>query len=63
MLNDLIAYTRTHFAAEEKLMQTNGYPDFASHKAQHGQLAKQVTDLQADYNAGKVAVSTKVAGF
>lgn len=26
VLNDLIAYTRTHFAAEEKLMQTNGYP-------------------------------------
>lgn len=40
-----------------------GIPDFASHKAQQDQLTKQVTDLQADFNAGKVALSTKVAGF
>jgi len=63
VLKDLIAYTRTHFAAEEKLMQTHGYPDFAAHKTQHDQLTKQVMDLQADFNAQKVAISTKTAAF
>ena len=28
VLAELIQYTRTHFAAEERIMQTNGYPDF-----------------------------------
>ncbi len=63
VLNDLIAYTRTHFAAEEKLMQTHGYPDFVVHKALHDQLTKQVGQMQADFKAGKVALSTKVAAF
>ena len=63
VLKELVAYTRTHFATEEKLMQANGYPDFAGHKAQHDQLTKQVMELQADFKAGKVALSTKVATF
>lgn len=63
VVNDLIAYTRTHFATEEKLMQTNGYPDFNAHKALHDQLTKQVVQIQDDFKAGKVALSTKVAAF
>jgi hemerythrin len=63
VLKELITYTRTHFAAEEKLMQMHGYPDLAGHKAQHDQLTKQVMDLQNDFSAGKVALSTKVAAF
>lgn len=63
VLNDLFTYTKTHFAAEEKLMQANGYPDFAAHKTLHDQFTKQVGDMQADFKAGKVALSTKVAAF
>ena len=28
-------YTRDHFAAEEALMKSAGYPDLAAHKAEH----------------------------
>jgi hemerythrin len=63
VVNDLIAYTKTHFAAEEKLMQSNGYPDFAAHKAVHDKMTQQVVQIQADFQAGKVALSTKVAAF
>jgi hemerythrin len=63
VLDDLITYTRTHFATEEKLMQANGYPDYAAHKALHDQLTKQAGQMQADFKSGKAALSTKVAAF
>jgi hemerythrin len=63
VLNDLITYTKTHFAAEEKLMQSNSYPDFAAHKAVHEKMTQQVVQIQEDFKAGKVAVSTKLAAF
>lgn len=63
VLNDLVTYTRTHFATEEKLMQSNAYPDFAAHKAVHDKLTAQVGQMQTDFQAGKVALSTKVTSF
>jgi hemerythrin len=63
VVNDLIAYTRTHFAAEEKLMQSNGYPDYNAHKAVHDKMTQQVLQIQEDFTAGRVALSTKLATF
>ena len=39
---DLAAYTREHFAHEEKFMQSIHYPQFASHKKIHEKLLDQV---------------------
>jgi hemerythrin len=63
VLKELVTYTRTHFAAEEKLMQMHQYPDLPAHKAVHDEMTKKVMDLQADFSAGKVALSTKVTAF
>lgn len=63
VLKELVTYTRTHFAAEEKLMQMHEYPDFPAHKAVHDQMTKKVMELQSDFSAGKVALSTKVTAF
>ena len=41
-LDELIDYTKTHFAREEQLMQENGYPDFEVHKLQHEQMIAKV---------------------
>lgn len=32
ILNALLSYTNTHFASEEKLTQTHGYPGYLFHK-------------------------------
>ena len=53
ILDDLIAYTGTHFSAEERLMQQYGYPGTAKHKAEHAALVKQVLDIQKNFKEGK----------
>ena len=50
VLQSLISYTLTHFAAEEAKM-TDGYPDAAKHKACHNALREKVLDLQKQHLA------------
>ena len=38
ILDGLIAYTKTHFANEERYFQQHGYADYAQHKAEHDAL-------------------------
>ena len=63
ILNSLISYTATHFADEEALMRQHGYPDLPKHKSEHDKLAKQVLDLQKQYQTLKSALSTTVMNF
>jgi hemerythrin len=42
----LEAYTLTHFAEEEKLMQQVAYPDVKKHKAQHEGFTAKLADLK-----------------
>jgi hemerythrin len=63
ILNRLVQYTAMHFAHEERLMQLHGYPDFATHKAQHDALVKQVMAFQTDFNAGHSTVAVPVLQF
>ncbi|MCX8028178.1 MAG: bacteriohemerythrin [Thermodesulfovibrionales bacterium] len=48
-LTDLVSYTKTHFATEEKYMTQYNYPDLAKHKKEHEDLAKKVADFQQKY--------------
>lgn len=45
ILADLFEYSRTHFRAEEALMQSIEYPDLASHKDEHHQFIEHIVDL------------------
>ena len=64
ILNNLINYTKTHFANEERFMRETNYPDIQAHLAEHQALAKQVLEVQAKYNAGATAVlSMEVMNF
>ena len=63
LLSDLITYTKTHFADEEKLMQTNGYPDFAAHKQLHDALTKQVIATEQAFKAGKAPSAVELGKF
>ena len=63
ILDRLVQYTTVHFAYEERLLQTNGYPDFMAHKAEHDALVKKVLQFQVDFNAGRVALSIDLVRF
>lgn len=64
VLDDLIDYTKTHFANEEHFLKKFGYPDLESHKREHDALTKQVVDIQRKYHAGATAMlSMEVMSF
>jgi hemerythrin len=56
LLAALVAYTQTHFTAEESLMEASRYPDSARHKARHEALAQ--TLLAASCQGGAISVET-----
>ncbi len=62
-LDDLIAYTVTHFADEERLMKQHGYPEYDAHKAEHDKLTQQALKLQSEFKAGKAGVNMEVLNF
>ena len=63
VFNTLLAYTRTHFAEEEKLMQQCGFPGFSEHKQLHERLTQQVIDLGEQFREGKSSLTVHVATF
>lgn len=63
LLNKLVSYCANHFAVEEGLMQTAGYPDFSSHKAKHDKMTAKVLALQSDLKAGKLNLTIEVSQF
>lgn len=63
ILTDLIAYTETHFADEEEMMNRYGYPSLADHKQEHRELAVRVGALAADFETDKSVLSEQAAVF
>jgi len=62
-LANLISYTKSHFASEERLMQRYAYPDYAAHKIEHDQLTNKVIAFQNDFNAGRTMLSLDLMQF
>jgi hemerythrin len=62
-IGSLVDYARTHFAAEERLMQTQGYPDFQAHKAIHDKLLARVDDYDQRYRNGDTTVASEMLPF
>ncbi|HLJ45438.1 MAG TPA: bacteriohemerythrin [Bryobacteraceae bacterium] len=63
ILQELIKYTKSHFLAEEKLMEVHGYPDLARHKEQHKILTQHVMELEQKIRSGRAIVSMDVMKF
>jgi hemerythrin len=51
ILQSLTDYTVIHFGDEIKLMQENGYPEIARHKAEHDKFVLQVQDLHQKFQS------------
>jgi len=61
-LGNLIAYTKRHFADEELLMQSNRYPFYQQHRAEHVALTEQVVRFQRSFE-GRAAISVELMQF
>ncbi|MCX8025331.1 MAG: bacteriohemerythrin [Thermanaerothrix sp.] len=63
IFDELVDYTRTHFASEETLMERYNYPDYAPHRQQHEELTQQVLELRERFRNGQIALSITVMNF
>ena len=62
-LGNLIAYTKTHFANEERLMQTYHYPAYPEHKAAHDAFTARVLEFHKEFKAGRVGMTIELLQF
>jgi hemerythrin len=62
-LADLIDYTHTHFATEERFFVEFDYADKEAHMAEHRALSSKVLELKAEFDAGNTAVTLEVMRF
>ena len=62
VLDDLINYTKFHFAREEDYFAKTGYPA-VEHMKDHRELVKQAEKLQSRYKNGKPALSIETLDF
>lgn len=62
VLADLIEYTKTHFAHEERLMKETGFPGYEEQRRAHEALIAKVLDIQQKYANG-TALSQEVMSF
>jgi len=62
-LDELIDYTKHHFALEESYMKSHNYPQYNSHKQMHDELTKQVVDLQEKFKSGHTTISVPTLNF
>ena len=63
ILQELVNYAATHFAAEETLMRLHSYPELAEHRKQHQELAAQVADFERDHRKGEALLSLPLMLF
>ncbi len=62
-LNDLVAYTKTHFAEEESLLDRHNYPELSHHQLQHIQLIKKISEFQNQFNSGNALITIELMDF
>jgi hemerythrin len=60
ILNDLSAYTATHFRTEERYFAQYKYPDTFNHRIEHIAFAKKVAQFSEAYANGNIPLTTEV---
>ncbi len=63
VLSSLIDYTVRHFALEERYFAKTGYPNTATHVAEHEKLKKQVSELRHNFSLGNATVTNELMTF
>lgn len=63
LLNELLRYTKTHFATEEKYMSQHGYPDLAAQKKEHEMFTAKIAEFIESFESGRTSISVSVTSF
>lgn len=65
VIGDLMEYTRTHFAEEERQMAQHHFPEakLAEHRDAHQQLVRQVEDIANRFRNGDQRMAAEVMCF
>ncbi|WLE97004.1 MAG: bacteriohemerythrin [Candidatus Electrothrix communis] len=63
ILDNLIAYTASHFQTEEKYFKEFKYPHEREHKKEHVEFVKKVLEFKKGFDQGKNIVSVSVLHF
>lgn len=63
VMNELVSYTRYHFAYEERLMEAAGYAGLAEHRRRHSAMVAQVESFQMAISSGHASVSLQLMAF
>lgn len=63
IVNELVTYTKVHFASEERLLASRQYPALAVHKQLHEHFTAKVVEMQEKIQAGKMVTSVGVGNF
>jgi hemerythrin len=63
IINELFAYAGNHFATEEKYFDKFGYPATSSHKLEHTNFVKKISDFKSGFDSGKLTLTIEVMNF
>jgi hemerythrin len=63
IIDELSNYAANHFAFEEKYFDKFGYPAAASHKLEHTNFAKKVSEFKNGFDSGRLALTIEVMAF
>ena len=63
VLENMVAYTKTHFATEERLMAQHKFPEYEEHKAVHEKMASKVLELNQQYQSGALNSPIQITNF
>lgn len=63
LLNELLRYTEKHFAVEEAVMRSAGYPKLAAQIEQHRRFTGTIKELSAQYKEGSLGITLDALDF
>ncbi|MBI5605035.1 MAG: hemerythrin family protein [Deltaproteobacteria bacterium] len=63
IVNGLVSYAGTHFATEEKYFDKFRYPEADTHKQEHSDFVKKVSEFKDGFGKGKIGLSITVMNF
>jgi hemerythrin len=64
VLDQLVEYSKSHFAREESLLFQADYPDAPEHKMEHERFIREITDLRERFASAPAAtLDIELIGF
>jgi hemerythrin-like metal-binding protein len=62
-MDEVIEYVKTHFTAEEKLMEDYKYPDLDNHRRIHVELALKAVEFRKNYKGNSSSGNLRFSQF